>query len=193
MTQDPSKPERAGSAGSVRYRVSFLEMDAPPEGPGRPVPKGFRLHRVRDPAVEDFRRLYDGVGSGYAWTDMHVVPPDELESFVRSPLVEFFLLRDPEGQEAGFFQLDYRRRAPYGVAEISYLGLLPAYCGRGIGGWLLDEVVRRAWDRNIARLDVNTCTLDHPAALSMYLQAGFRIAREEQRVRREGSEGWRRE
>ncbi len=178
---------------SIPYLVSYLEMDGPPARHGWPAPSGFSLQRIPDPEVDDFRRLYDAVGADYAWTDMHAVPPKELAAFVQSPLVEFFLLLDPTGMEAGFFQLDYRLLEPDGVAEISFFGLLPVYRGRGIGRWLLGEAIRLAWERDIRRLDVNTCTLDHPVALTNYLRAGFRVAREESHTRHGESTGWRAE
>ena len=191
MNRGPSRPDTRASQESISYEVSFLEMDTAPAGTGRPAPEGFFLHRRRDPDVEEFRRLYDGVGADYAWTDMHSVPPEELAAFVRNPLVEFYLLTDPEDREAGFFQLDFRCRDGDGVAEIAYFGLMPIFRGMGIGAWLLDEAIRKAWREGVARLDVNTCTLDHPAALRTYLRAGFRIARVETRTRRGESTGWR--
>ena len=175
----------------IPYEVSYLEMDACPGYPGRPTPQGYRLVRKPSPDVEDFRRLHDGVGADFAWMDMHEAPPREVEAFVRSPLVEFFVLSDPAGREAGFYQLDFRQLDSEGVAEIAYFGLLPAHRGRGIGKWLLDEAIRGAWREGVCRLDVNTCTLDHPAALRNYLRAGFRIARVEQHVRRSENTGWR--
>ena len=193
MNRDPSSAEAAVSGEPIPYQVSYLEMNGPPGAQGRPAPPGFSLQRMPDPAVEDFRRLYDAVGADYAWTDMHTVPPKELAAFVQSPHVEFFLLLNPAGREAGFFQLDYRLLEPAGIAEISFLGLLPGYRGRGIGRWLLDEAIRLAWDQGIRRLNVNTCTLDHPAALTNYLRAGFRIARVESHMRHGESAGWRTE
>ena len=178
---------------SISYEVSHLEMESPPAGPGLPMPACYRLWRMPNPEVEDFRRLYDGVGADLAWTDMHAVSPKELAAFVRSKLVEFFILSDPDDREAGFFQLDFRNRAAGGKAEIAFLGLLPEYRGRGIGCWILDAAIRRAWREGVRRLDVNTCTLDHPTALPNYLRAGFRIARVERLTRHGETYGWRKE
>ena len=191
MNRGPSSPDAPASQEPISYEVSYLEMDTAPAGSGPPAPSGFLLRQKQDPAVAEFRRLYDGVGADYAWTDMHSVPSGELAAFVRNPLVEFYVLTDPEDREAGFFQLDFRRRDADGTVEIAYFGLLPAYRGRGIGTWLLDQAIRKAWREDVARLDVNTCTLDHPAALRNYLRAGFRIARVETRTRHGESAGWR--
>ena len=57
--------------------------------------------------------------------------------------------------------------------ELDYFDLLPEFTGRKLGPWFLDWALQRAWYFNRARLWVNTCTLDQPAALTTNLQAGF--------------------
>jgi GNAT superfamily N-acetyltransferase len=67
--------------------------------------------------------------------------------------------------------------------DINYFGLTPEYTGQGLGGPLLAAAVERAWSLAPARVTVNTCTLDHPAALPNYLARGFAVARTEQQRR----------
>jgi GNAT superfamily N-acetyltransferase len=67
-------------------------------------------------------------------------------------------------------ELDFRTA---GECELAFIGLVPRLTGRGHGGWLLAEALRRAWRPGIARVHVHTCTLDHPAALAAYRRAGF--------------------
>ena len=57
---------------------------------------------------------------------------------------------------------------------IAYFGLVPEFIGRGLGRFFLDWAVDRAWDLGHARVRVQTCDLDHPAALPNYERAGFR-------------------
>jgi GNAT superfamily N-acetyltransferase len=65
--------------------------------------------------------------------------------------------------------------------------MLPAFTGRGLGGRLLTHAVQRAWTHAAGvatrRVWVNTCTLDHPAALANYLARGFVQFREETKPR----------
>ena len=51
--------------------------------------------------------------------------------------------------------------------------------GKGLGGLLLTEAIRRAWDFGASRVWVQTCTQDAPTALPNYLARGFRIFKEE--------------
>ena len=80
---------------------------------------------------------------------------------------------------AGYFELE---RHADDSAEIAYLGLLPEFRGRGLGGFLLSEAVREAWATGASRVWLHTCTLDSPAALPNYLARGFRPFKEERYV-----------
>jgi GNAT superfamily N-acetyltransferase len=57
---------------------------------------------------------------------------------------------------------------------IRFLGLVPELAGKGHGAWLFAQVASLAWRPGVKRVRVNTCSLDHPAALPAYLKAGFR-------------------
>jgi GNAT superfamily N-acetyltransferase len=81
------------------------------------------------------------------------------------------------GAPAGYFEL--RREADRSV-EIVYFGLLDQFTGRGLGGHMLTEAVRMAWDSGALRVWLHTNTLDHPAALPNYLKRGFRVTRTEE-------------
>jgi len=70
----------------------------------------------------------------------------------------------------GILELD--NREPNQV-ELSFFGLVPELAGQGHGNWLMAHALQRAWMRDIRRVWVHTCTLDHPAALGFYQRHGF--------------------
>ena len=76
-----------------------------------------------------------------------------------------------EGRDAGMIELDFRTA---GQCELAFLGLAPGEIGRGLGGILIREAIRRAFARPIERLWLHTCTLDHPGAVAFYMKAGLR-------------------
>ena len=73
------------------------------------------------------------------------------------------------GDRAGYYEL----RAEDDSVEVAYFGLLPAYQGHGLGGFLLTAALRRGFAL-AARVWLHTCTLDGAAALPNYRARGLR-------------------
>jgi GNAT superfamily N-acetyltransferase len=94
---------------------------------------------------------------------------DELAAIVQDRKVEIYVLY-AEGVPAGFFELD---RRPAESIDLAYFGIVPELIGRRLGPYLLREALEIAWSYGPARLTVNTCTLDHPKALTLYQRFGF--------------------
>jgi GNAT superfamily N-acetyltransferase len=91
----------------------------------------------------------------------------------------FTLLLD--GWTAGFFILDNRNDF---ICDLAYFGLVPEAIGKGLGSYLLRMAVKKAWEFNrIKKLTVNTNTLDHPIALSLYKKVGFKLIRSVEETR----------
>lgn len=157
---------------TVRYRITWLEMTAPPTfgWPRLPVGREALLVRADTPPWWYFLSLYDAVGRDYAWTDRHADSPEALNAWLHDPQVSLYSLM-AQGWPQGFFVLDGREA---GTCDLAYFGLVPEAVGRGLGWWLLQTAVMTAWGRpGVQRLAVNTCTLDHPRALGQYQRAGF--------------------
>ncbi|HEY4322080.1 MAG TPA: GNAT family N-acetyltransferase [Gemmatimonadales bacterium] len=160
------------SAGAVTVR--WLAMSAPDDHqPGRPLPSDVLVRQV---AASDCAplasELYRRVGTPWQWTDRQHWTVDEWRAAVDRPGVELWTL-SVGGSLAGYFQL----HASDDDVEIKYFGLLPEWIGRGLGGGLLSRAVDRAWELTPVRVTLNTCSLDHPAALANYLARGFRVIR----------------
>ncbi len=164
--------------------ITYLEMTEPPRRPAPPQPimpggAPLALLRAEAPPLHFFLYLYTTVGAPYDWTDLLRKPHDEVAAFAQDPAVELNVLYRA-GCPAGFYQLDFRQE---GVCDLAYFGLTPENVGLKLGPWLLSAALRDAWgpavgERRagrppIARMTVNTCTLDHPAALPLYQRLGF--------------------
>lgn len=168
---------------TIRYTITYLEMAERPEGGVPPMPYGpsLALLAAHEPPVEYFLYLYSAVGAGYEWTDWLDRPRAEQEAFLADEKVELFTLM-VNGWPGGFFVLDTRER---GTCELSLFGLTPQAMGRGLSPWFLGSAVRIGWDRpDIARVTVNTNTLDHPRALALYQKMGFVPVRREDKTRK---------
>ena len=78
---------------------------------------------------------------------------------------------------AGFFELLYNPELK--ETEISYFGLLEEYIGKGIGGYALSVAIKKSFEKNIKRVWLHTCTLDHPNALKNYIARGMTVFKKE--------------
>lgn len=157
----------------IPYTVTYLEMPTPPDYGLAPLPGDIRLERAIDPPVWYFLALYDAVGRAYEWQDRFEQAeraPKALQDFVRDPdVVIWTALR--HGWPQGFFVLDWRAA---GLCDLAYFGLVPQAVGTGLGRPLLQSAIATGWARDgVEKMTVNTCTLDHPAALMLYQKMGF--------------------
>jgi GNAT superfamily N-acetyltransferase len=149
--------------------VTTLEMVRRP--PLRPTPSSpLRLVRWAEPAPDKYRTLFRRVGARWLWFSRLVMDDADLTAIIHSPSVQVFAAVDPAGVEVGMVELDFRHD---GQCEIGYFALVPELTNKGLGRWLMAETLARAWVPGVARVALNTCTLDHPSALNFYRAQGF--------------------
>ena len=153
----------------VPVRTWYLEMKSPPGGTAPKWPPEERIVRAVRPTLSFSRFLYTQAGAGYSWYDRVLMPDEELLGILHDDRVQVHVLW-VRGVPAGYCELDGRRR---GEVEIAYFGILPEYRGRGYGPRLLQWAVHEAWSANPGRVWLHTCEFDAPAALPMYVRAGF--------------------
>ena len=177
--QPPPAP-RSGVPGCIDVVVTHLEMDSQP-GPARPPTPALKLAllRVDRISVPYFRYLYAEIGRDWLWYERRAMDDAALAARFADPGVQVHVLH-VGGEPGGYVEIDLRRLPA--VAELAFFGLRGELTGRGIGRWLLDWSIREMWRSEPGRLYVNTCTLDHPAALPLYQRLGFRPVSQERRT-----------
>ncbi len=178
-------PKQPGE--TIDYVVTYLEMDRRPSTKIPPTPAGplLALIHAEGPPAHYFLYLYRAVGAEFEWTDWLERGEDEVEAFLADGKVELFSLY-VDGWPGGFFVLDTREldTREAGICDLAYFGLVPEARGRGLARWLLASAVHSGWDRpGVAKMTVNTNTLDHPRAITLYQWAGFVPVRREEQTR----------
>src|SRR5262249_46058487 len=163
-------------SGVVEVEVTtwYLDMSGPAEVVPAPRPDlDVALIRARRPSPVLGRFLYTAVGRGWYWIDRLAWTYERWLAWLSRAGGETWVAH-VEGTPAGYFELDGTEE---GSVELAYFGLLPAFVGRGLGGWLLTEALRRAWALGPRRVRVHTCSLDGPHALANYQARGMRVHR----------------
>lgn len=130
-----------------------------------------------NPALNRF--FYFGVGSDWLWRTRRPWTWADWENKISAPGYQTWIATS-HGSPAGFFELN--AADPTNV-EIAYFGLLPTFVGAGLGPVFIRSCLDAAWsDPATDRVWLNTCSFDHPRALSNYLDAGFEIERTTEEV-----------
>lgn len=155
-------------AGHVGAVVTMLAMTERPKA--KPVPPSpLRIWRPEEVDPRFYRALFERVGSKWLWYSRLAMTDDEL----RSAIGELYVVEDRRRIEVGMVELE-RDGA---TTRIRFLGLIPPLAGKGLGGWLIGQALTFAWGLETERVELFTCTLDHPAALAAYVKAGFTAMR----------------
>ena len=77
----------------------------------------------------------------------------------------------------GFFELIFHPEN--NESEIAYFGILEEYQNKKLGSFLLSKAIKESFSKNIKRVWLHTCSLDHKNALKNYLARGMKIFKSE--------------
>ncbi|MBZ6076518.1 GNAT family N-acetyltransferase [Microvirga puerhi] len=154
--------------GKIAAVVTYLQMQRPAAIPAPGKPDTWSLERIKGD-MDRYRTLFRLVGEPWLWFSRATMSNEALDAILHDPGIEVYALHD-ETTDIGLLELDFRTE---GEAELAFLGVVPGTIGQGAGRFLIQEAIRRSFERPINRLFVHTCTLDHPAALSFYRRAGL--------------------
>ena len=121
--------------------------------------------------------FYKNVGKKHKWKDRLVWTEKDWIQYSSDPKVETYIL-NVKNDLAGYFELishfDQRE------IEIAYFGLLEEYRNQKLGGYLLSTAIKKSFEKkDIKRVWVHTCSLDHKNALKNYLARGMKIYKNE--------------
>ncbi|MEL7028877.1 MAG: GNAT family N-acetyltransferase [Pseudomonadota bacterium] len=157
----------------IEVVITELEQTARPDLPPAPLPRGVKtaILKVERPAVHFYRYLYDTVGRPYHWVSRRKLTNGQLAEIIHAPTNHLYTLI-VDGAPGGLAELGVEGDGDF---LLSFFGLTPERIGRGLGRYFLTNAIDLAWDLGARRLRVETCTLDHPAALPLYQKLGFSV------------------
>lgn len=133
--------------------------------------EGYTITPIAKPiCVDDYLKIYNRIGEGHQWNDRLELEKSDLEQTINEEKSLLFHLMY-KGEEVGYSELvlegDY--------VELLYFGLYPEAVTHGHGTHFLQIMINKAWSYKPQWVQLNTCDLDHPAALKIYQRQGFKI------------------
>ena len=120
--------------------------------------------------------FYKNIGKKHKWIDRLIWNEQQWIDYVSSKKVKSYVLKDKDDL-VGFFELifHYEKRE----VEIAYFGILEEYQNKKLGSFLLSEAIKKSFIKNISRVWLHTCSLDHKNALNNYKARGMKIFKSE--------------
>ena len=128
------------------------------------------------PNFELCKFFYKKIGKDFFWKDRLSWSDQQWIDYVGNNFFKLYILKHKD-QFAGYYELllDSSKKS----MEIAYFGIFKEFYGKGIGGYLLTDAIITSFKKDIKRIWVHTCTLDHPNALKNYLARGMKIFKTE--------------
>jgi GNAT superfamily N-acetyltransferase len=155
-----------GKLANIAHRLQMFET---PKRQLAPFPGDLHLEPAAKADPEAYRALFRSVGQDLLWFSRLIMSDEKLLDTLSNPGTESYELK--RGNTViGILELSFRDMPD---CELSFFGLVPSEVGNGTGRILIDEAIRRAFQKSISRFWLSTCTLDHPKALGFYRKAGF--------------------
>jgi len=139
---------------SVNYSLNLLE------------PTNFQLNKF----------FYKNIGKKHKWIDRLVWTETQWIDYVSNEKVETYIFKYKDDL-VGFFELISHSEKK--EVEIAYFGLLEEFQNKKLGSYLLSEAIQISFKKNIDRVWVHTCSLDHKNALNNYIARGMKIFKTE--------------
>ena len=156
---------------------SYLEINSVQELELVPKPSKDYSINLLDPVNFQLNKFfYKDIGKKHMWVDRLVWLESKWIDYVSDKKVKTYVFKY-KNDLAGFFELIFHSEKK--EVEIAYFGLLEEYQNKKLGSYLLHEAIKRSFIKNINRVWVHTCSLDHKNALNNYISRGMKVYKTE--------------
>ncbi len=120
--------------------------------------------------------FYKTIGKNHHWVDRLSWTEQQWINYISDEKVKTYVLKNADDY-VGYFELIVHKDK--NETEIAYLGLLKEYHNKKLGSYLLSSAIKKSFQKNINRVWVHTCSLDHKNALHNYIARGMKIFKKE--------------
>ena len=120
--------------------------------------------------------FYKNIGKKHKWVDRLIWDEQRWIDYVSSEKVKTYVLKN-KNDLVGFFELIFHYEK--NEVEIAYFGILEEYQNKKLGSYLLSQAIKKSFNKNVNRVWLHTCSLDHKNALNNYVARGMKIFKTE--------------
>ena len=162
---------------TLEIKRNYLEINSLEELKDKKKPSEDYSLILVDPINFQLNKFfYKNVGKKHKWVDRLLWSEEQWINYVSNRNVKTYVLKKKDNF-VGFFELIIHLEN--NEVEIAYFGILEEYQNKKLGSFLLSEAIKKSFKKNINRVWLHTCSLDHRNALNNYIARGMKIFKEE--------------
>ena len=135
-----------------------------------------KVYLEKEKNIDINKFFYKRIGKDHFWRDRLLWSDKEWQKYVNNINLDTGVLKIDE-ELIGFYEQELHKEK--NEIELIQMGILKEYQGRRLGSFLLEYIIYKALEKNVDRIWVHTCSLDHKHALDNYLSKGFKVFKEE--------------
>ena len=162
---------------TLEIKRNYLEINSLEELKDKKKPSEDYSLILVDPINFQLNKFfYKNVGKKHKWVDRLLWSEEQWINYVSNRNVKTYVLKKKD-DFVGFFELILHLEN--NEVEIAYFGILEEYQNKKLGSFLLSEAIKKSFKKNINRVWLHTCSLDHKNALGNYISRGMKIFKTE--------------
>ena len=140
-------------------------------------PSDIKIYLDSNKDININKFFYKQIGKDHYWRDRLLWSDKEWVKYVNNKNLQTWIMKINDSL-VGFYEQELH--GSKGEIELIQMGIMKEFHGRKLGSILLKHIIRNAFNANVRRLWVHTCSLDHKYALKNYLSRGFKIFKKEE-------------
>ena len=141
------------------------------------LPKNVKIFPESEKDININKFFYRQVGKDHFWRDRLLWSDREWKIYINNKNLETGIMKI-NNELVGFYEQEVH--SDNKEIELIQMGIIKEHQGKKLGSLLLKYIIQNTFDRDIQRLWVHTCSLDHKYALNNYLSKGLSIYKEEE-------------
>jgi ribosomal protein S18 acetylase RimI-like enzyme len=143
---------------------------------GKKISKGYATTLVDPTNFQLNKFFYKSIGKNHKWIDRLVWTETQWIDYVSNENIKTYIFKNKEDL-VGFFELILHSKKQ--EVEIAYFGILEEFQNKKLGSYLLTEAIKKSFEKDINKVWLHTCSLDHKNALNNYIARGMKIFKTE--------------